>query len=538
LQPAEHSASNGLKQDAPSLEGLLRDTAQRVILDARRSNAGESVEADLCIIGGGAAAIPIALAFADTATRVVMLEGGGLASDPGKRGIYRVVTGSRSGVAIDRRKWHFGGNTNHWFGNCRPLEEADFEARDWIPHSGWPIERKELLPFYAEAQRLCSLGDFDTYDVERCRPYLSHQPLALRPDVLANRVVQTASSLRFAELYRERLESAENVRVFLHTRALELETNAAGDAVGAAQAVAADGRRSAVRARAFVLAAGGIENARLLLCSDKSNPHGLGNDHDVLGRYFMEHPFIDVPLGRNPFDDLHFYSSTHPVGAATVWGHIVLAEEIMRRERLPGACFWFPSAATVTTSRSLAGRLRDLVLGRERVQNVVAELRNAAVDVTAAIAETARRTNRDCGVRICLEQVPDPQNRVRLVPRCDGFGQRRVAIDFRLTEVARQARAMTIAMEELGLDARRIVERMLLRIRAGRMGFFWHHLGTTRMHRDPAHGVVDADCRVHGMRNLFVAGGSVFPTGGTAAPTLTIVALAVRLAEHIRRRGL
>lgn len=288
----------------------------------------------------------------------------------------------------------------------------------------------------------------------------------------------------------------------------------------------------------FILAAGGIENARLLLSSNGSNPRGIGNDHDVVGRYFMEHLFIDVPCGgRRVQEDLGFYSSDGLSACnATVWGQIALAEDVMQRERLPGSSLWFPRTSPLTLGRGLWGRARDLVLGREHLQDVAAEIRNAAVDLTEAIAMRSR-TVAGGGLRICLEQTPDPQSRIRLVPQCDRFGQRRVAIDFRLTDVDRHARAMKIAAEELGLDARQVVERMLLRVRAGRFGFFWHHLGATRMHRDPEQGVVDADCRVHGVSNLFVAGGPVFPTGGTAPPTLTIVALALRLAEHIGRRG-
>jgi choline dehydrogenase-like flavoprotein len=284
------------------------------------------------------------------------------------------------------------------------------------------------------------------------------------------------------------------------------------------------------------------------LCSDQSHPRGLGNDHDVVGRYFMEHAFIDVPFGRwKPPKEWFFYSERQQVGAASVWGQIVLSEGLVRRERLPGLSFWFQRASPLALGRALAGRGRDLMLGRERLQDARAEMQNAGIDLAETITDTGRQMvgwlrlhlqGAGCGLRVNLEQVPDPQNRVRLVSQCDRFGQRRVEIDFRLTDVARHARSMKIAAHELGLGARRIVERMLLRIRAGRVGFFWHHLGTTRMHRDPAQGVVDADCRVHGVRNLFVAGSSVFPTGGTAPPTLTIVALAVRLADHVRRHHL
>jgi choline dehydrogenase-like flavoprotein len=135
------------------------------------------------------------------------------------------------------------------------------------------------------------------------------------------------------------------------------------------------------------------------------------------------------------------------------------------------------------------------------------------------------------------EQTPDLGNRVRLAPERDRFGQRRAELVFRLTDEDRQrhGRALSVAAGAIGLDGPRAAGTMQAMLGEGRAGFFSHHMGTTRMHEDPRQGVVDADCRVHGAANLFVAGSSVFPTGGTAGPTLTIVALALRLAGHIRQ---
>jgi choline dehydrogenase-like flavoprotein len=139
-------------------------------------------------------------------------------------------------------------------------------------------------------------------------------------------------------------------------------------------------------------------------------------------------------------------------------------------------------------------------------------------------------------VTVQPEQTPDPENRLRLSSQRNRYGQPGVDLVLRFTDGERRAhrKSLEIAAAALGLDGARLVRQMHLRLRAGLFSFIWHHTGTTRMHDDPAQGVVDADCRVHGVSNLFVAGSSVFPTSGVAAPTLTIVALALRLADHLR----
>lgn len=194
-----------------------------MFIDTRELPGGEPVRADVCIVGAGAAGIALALEFLDGPIRVVLLEGGGRSAEENGPGIYRVIPGVPPRLSIEPSMTQYlGGNTNHWFANCRPLEDEDFAPRDWIPYSGWPIGQRQLLPYYERAQALCGLRDLRWYDLDVCRPYLTHQPLAADPAVLTSTLVHACPVASFADLYGRRLEAADNVRVLFHARALRL----------------------------------------------------------------------------------------------------------------------------------------------------------------------------------------------------------------------------------------------------------------------------------------------------------------------------
>lgn len=510
--------------------------------DARDLPDHSTMQADLCVVGTGAAGIALALEFAGSPLRVVLLESGGLMAEHNGRGIYRVVAGSTPELSVDPSlTCYLGGNTNHWAANCRPLDDADFEPRDWIPHSGWPIHRQQLLPYYERAQTICGLSDFHWYDLETCRLHLTHQPLDVDPATLTSKVVHACPVRSFADLYRQRLEAADNVRVLFHACALRLKTNAAGDHVHAVETIGADGHRLHIEAGAFVLAAGGIENVRLLLCSNDVSRNGLANDHDLVGRFFMEHWYVDIPLGRwGDAHDLVFYDEPQPVAAARVWGHLALCEELLRKERVAGLSLWVHPIPPAAPSAGAVDRVLTFLRRQARLKQPFTDIQ-LALNNPGNVARLTRRgeaalPRQGYLMRVQLEQTPDPENRIQLSSERDRLGQPGVDLVLRLTDEDRRGhiRSLRIAGAALGLNGQRLARQLQLRLGAGRFGFFAHHMGTTRMHSDPARGVVDADCRVHGVANLFVAGSSVFPTAGTAAPTLTIVALALRLADHLR----
>jgi choline dehydrogenase-like flavoprotein len=520
-----------------------------MFLDIRDLPVGACLEGDVCIVGAGAAGISIAQALADTRLRILLLEAGGEVPDASSRAIYRIVPRWTQPLTVDpSQRWYFGGNTNHWAGNCSPLTDADFEPRDWVPFSGWPFRQAELLPFYRRAQAVFGVGDFEYYDIESCRPWLTHQPLEIRAAVLRHHVLQIAPEPSLAELFRRRLSEAGNVQVCLRAQAVALATDRSGERVEAVQVAAPGGRRFDVRARSFVLAGGAIENARLLLCSDAVQAAGLGNEHDLVGRFFMEHPWVELPLEATGVPgDIRFHSGSaapQPAGSAMVWGQLHLAAPFLRAERLIGIGVSFRPSAMDAPSVISAARLKDALLRRESVEHPTRELRNVLWGIDDIGRHLARRIRPRAApragalgtLRLELEQTPDPANRVRIASERDDLGQRRALLEYRFSRADRRnhARALPIIAAELGLDGRRLGRRFAQALAGDQVGFYWHHMGTTRMHADPRCGVVDAQCRVHGVANLFVAGSSVFPTGGASGPTLTIVALALRLADRLR----
>lgn len=468
-----------------------------------------SIETDLCVIGAGAAGIALARELSGARFRVALLESGGFEPDPDTQALYRGQVYGRHYFTLDAcRTRQFGGSTNCWQGLCRPLEPIDFELRDWVPHSGWPFDAEALRPYYVRAQEVLRLGSFRYAGSDWASPGLA--PLPFEGDAIQTRVFQVAP-LRLGEIYRDEIANAPNVDSYLFANVVKIETWPARGSVRSVRVACLDGNTFAVRARVFVLATGGIENARMLLASD------VGNPHDNVGRYFMEHPHVMAGafLPSNAELPLGFYRG-HPVGPATIAGYLSATDALQRSERLLGFCSFLAQEAPLP------------------------EFEQALSRVVLAMDQAAGRpADRAVFFMNEVEQAPNPNSRVRLGEERDALGMRRVRLEWRLSSIDKRSirRAHVILGRELGRAGLGRLQLMLsddeyqwpAEMAGGR-----HHMGTTRMHRDPKLGVVDPDCRVHGIENLYVAGSSVFPTAGAANPTLTLVALALRLADHLK----
>jgi choline dehydrogenase-like flavoprotein len=501
-----------------------------VLLDARHLPDGSEIESDVCIVGAGAAGITLARELAATRLTVCLLESGGLEPDALTQSLCR---GDNVGLAYypleANRQRAFGGTTWLWAGWCRPLDKLDFEVRPWIPDSGWPFEKTELLPFYRRAHAVCDLGPFE-YDPAYWQDRLRLSCLPLRDAEAVSKIYQLSAPTRFGAAYRDELTRASNVRVVLYANVMEIEATEGAAAVTRLRVACLGGARFTARARYYVLAAGGIENARLLLLSNRSQPPGLGNANDLVGRYFMEHlhfPAGAIRLTRAQGAALAFYRRD---GRAAV-ARLFLPHTIQEREQLlncsckPEPAYWSDRLGLTTTLRrasSAARRLRRLLAREDDQQRPSPQTKRLRLHHT-------------------LEQAPNRDSRVTLSDERDPLGLPRVRLDWRTTMLDRRTAAR--APQLIG-DAFRRAGLGQLEIDPHDDDRAWpppplqglrgHHMGTTRMHLSPRRGVVDAQCRVHGIANLFVAGSSVFPTAGAGTPTLTIVALALRLAEHLK----
>lgn len=484
-------------------------------VDANTIPADTAFAADLCIVGAGAAGLTIARELARSKLDIVVLESGGFELEPDIQTLYE---GDSIGLKYDligTRLRYFGGSTNHWGGNCYPLDRHDFDARDWLPHSGWPFDLDELMPYYHRAHAICQLGPFD-YPPGPARAGSPDGFMRgnLRP--LGNK----ANPLRFGQAYRDELVRNPRIRVVTHASVLEFESTPNAARVTRVRGRAYGGAAFSVNARAYVLATGGVENARLLLLSDKTVSAGLGNQHDLVGRFFQEHV-----------------------------GYYLSAVVMLQGE--PGRGGGKRGGRWITFS--------DEALVANKLLNVACEItpmKLPQLSVFERFSDRAERTIRGMGpspmnprywagegkqpfdIAYEAEQAPNPDSRVTLGTQRDALGQRRVVLDWRLTELDRAH--LKKGLELLGRELGRLGEgRLWIRPRVleewppKAISVGAHHIGTTRMHDNPRKGVVDANCRVHGTSNLFVAGSSVFPTSGKANPTLTIVALAARLADHL-----
>lgn len=539
-----------------------------MITSSRDIADGAHLHADLLVVGSGAAGITIARHFEGRSKRVIVLESGGETYDEKVQSLYRgTLTGTRADPPLEAsRLRYFGGTTNHWSGWCRPLEPADFERRaDW-PESGWPITRADLEPYYGKAAPICRLGtvSFDDIAFWRRQPGGKKiNPLPLNDKRFRSAIFQISNSLLFGELYGPELRAARDVNVVLNATVLELLPASGHHAdqvrkrIDGVRVRTMDGGTATVSARATVVAAGGIESARLLLLSDKVHPHGAGNEHDLVGRYFIDHVWLNANCFLHFVHaglDLPVYFDQLRIGDAQMFEVITGTRQLLEQEQIGAFRIWLKPSNASTAGIESAHDFAGAISHGRLPKNFFADLGNMLADLDvlsdaaykslfhtnkSLFSHAQSATNVGAWLDINFEQRPDRDNRVQLGDDRDGLGQRRVKVNWRLGETERRTavRALEVAAAEFG---RMGIGRSRINFDFS-SGQSWpsnmvsscHHSGTARMSESPATGVVDSDCRVHSTDNLYVAGSAVFPTIGYANPTLTIVALAQRLAEHL-----
>lgn len=515
-----------------------------MFIDGRGIPNGTILETDIAIIGAGAAGITIARELIGGAHRVALIESGGFDLDDATQALYE---GESKGVdyPLDAaRLRYFGGSTNHWGGWCRPLAPIDFEARPWLPHSGWPITRAILDPYYDRAQRICQLGSGAFDDAEAWRASTGWRPLDLPGDDFVTRFFLYSPPTRFGETYRSDIAGAGNITAYLNSNVTEIVPNEAATRVERLRVATlnsdgSDGRQFEIRPRLCILASGGIENARLLLLSDSVQKNGLGNGRDLVGRFFMEHVHVpgQVALIAVADPDIMpaYYNEPKPVGGASVRAILMPSDAYLRREqRLSVNIAVYPQRPAATGGDMGAGESETGDMAGA-LESGILQLLRPAQDA----AKTAIRRPTIFGASCAAEPVPLPHNRITLSASRDALGQRRTILDWRPSplehrDLNRNMDAMARAFGAWGGGIVRVLFAERNDWVTEEIGWGNHHMGTTRMADDPGQGVVDANCRVHGLSNLYVAGSSVFPTGGPVNPTLTIVALGMRLADHIK----
>jgi choline dehydrogenase-like flavoprotein len=492
--------------------------------DASSVPSGTIFNTDVLIVGGGPAGITLALALAHKPIKMLMLESGGLNFEPATQALYAGAQDGTSYLKLENSRLRYlGGSTNHWGGWCRPLDEIDFEARDWLPHSGWPITRKTLEPYFPRAQAIVEAGAFVYDGADKLAASEGAQVNLGKGGVYTtwfqfSKQRDNVLPTHFGDRYADDLKRIPNLHVMTHANVtgVRLASNAAS--VNHVDVATLSGKRFSVKPKIVVLAAGAIENARLLLASDDVMKTGIGNGNDLVGRFFADHPIPGDTATLVLFDGniAPYYLGPRVYSPGIFRAAFAPTDAYKREKHVLG------SLITVDGEAKL-----------DPLGDAAVALTASALDIVDSA--NARAFTLGCG----LEPMPDPDRRLTLTGERDALGMPRLKLHMRIAD-SDFARYRT-TLKELG--------RQLLSSGAGMINLHhktreewfsvmdWgnHHMGTTRMSDDPKTGVVDANSAVHGVANLYVAGSSVFPTYGASNPTMNFVALTLRLADHLKK---
>ncbi len=500
------------------------------------------LSAALCIVGAGPAGLEVARFFNNSATTVVVLEGGDFGYDPNTQSLHRIVCAGKKlrsfanefnphlppELRSETRIRQFGGTSNIWAGVWKALTPDDFEARAWMPHTGWPLTYDELLPYYREIVKDYELPPA-LLDPEGSgsQEYRGRIADSLRRTLY----YRQSPPLNLNRAFRQVLEDSRNITVILNANVTQLAVDTAGSSISQVVARSLGGKQVHVRAAAIVLAAGGLENVRLLLA--------LKERHDLIGRFYMDHPKVRWGM-LAPARPLRFKRLLAPAtkdhGIAP---RFCLSPALRRRAHLPNHSTELRPTSAADGSRVSRAALR--AAWRERRWSTL--LRLFALTLVHLPRRVFRRLLfKHLGLKFRyelvhhLEQLPNPESRVYLSSEeTDALGQPVLVLDWRLTEQDRASFTTYLQILESELEKHRIgrVTYPAAHVDLDSLADAAHHMGTIRMARSSKDGVVDRDCKVFGITNLYVAGSAVFPTGGNANPTLTILALSRRLSYRL-----
>lgn len=535
-----------------------------------------TLEADICIVGAGAAGISMAMALRDAGLKVLLIESGKRIGNRATQSLYAgEVADEKLHSPPDKyRKRIFGGSTAIWGGRCVPFDPIDFEAREHVPYSGWPISYDDLASYYPKANALLEAGSFD-YCASTALPDATPVIEGFQSDVILNDLIERFSCpTNFARRYQHRLAEAKALDVLLEANVVHIQLQVNANAVQHLVCSTLAGKTFNVRANQYVLATGGIEVPRLLLASRDVMSNGIGNLYDNVGRFYMCH--IAGNLGKLAFNgNVNAIYHGYNVSAEGIYcrRRFSVSEKMQRSLQINNviARLHFP---TITDPTHHNGVLSGLFLAKhfisyeygKRLQSAEPDsleryfrhIRNVVSDPFDTIGfflhwiwhhELAGRRYPSVILKnktnlfsldVNGEQAPNPNSRVTLSTQMDALGMPRSHIDWRYSEIDVVSVDKTLnllasefkrcGVGELSYDPSTLEADLTM---YGAYG--GHHIGTARMGADPKTSVVDANCKVHGISNLYVASSAVFPTSSQANPTLSIVALALRLVDHLKR---
>ncbi|TPG58937.1 GMC oxidoreductase [Hymenobacter nivis] len=512
--------------------------------DFNEEIAPEFFKADICIIGSGAAALAILTRLYATNRRVIVLEAGGEQITPENQLLYDVITpyhpfeGARTG-----RFRVFGGSTTRWGGQALPLDRLDFKQRGWVLHSGWPISYDAVATYYPEVDRFLNVEPV-SYFANACA--LSNEEPLVADAHLELRFSKWSPTPNLRNQYREQISKSGNVMLVKNASVTNLQLTDDQKNVHSITIKNQANKTGRVHAKQVILACGGIENARLLLASNQQLAHGIGNAKDIVGRYLQDHPNAEVGTLLPGRHKQQAYLNYFYVKKTRILPRLFLSEDFLAKNRLLNVNAYVQYQSAADDAFSIAKELyRKQARGELSLQE--AKLAMRLVKRLPQLIETAkqyyfhRKVYTPQGiarVNVMMETPPSPDNRVCLSSELDSLGIPKAVIKWQVDPLVRQTLlACTGLVREYfgraGLGELQLDDWLSRDEWAAHIKDAKHHIGTTRMASNPAEGVVDENCRVHGVTNLYIAGSSVFPTSGHSNPTATLLALALRLADHL-----
>ncbi len=536
-------------------------------------------EADFCIIGSGPAGISLALELIASGKKIVMLTGGlskeTLTNRNFHKGIVDPIDSHEELTEFRRRA--FGGASIAWGGRCIPYDPIDFEERSWIPFSGWPFGYDTMIPYYKRASYLCKVGTFE-FDAHKVFPNAQKEIIENFDDatIHSRHLERWSPPVNFAKEYKHILEKAANISVLMDAHLKEIKTEIAKDEVSSVTAYIKN-KHITIVAKNYVLATGGIENARLLLASkNKHHPQGIGNQNDVVGRYYMSHiDGVCLKLAPDNRKNLVFDFETDPSGVL-VRRRWAISKEAQKENKMGNAIFFLQSSPdkfsdpllsltfiakfilTLLRDKTASGIRSKWEAEKQLIQKHLKIVFTKGWKQIPKFIKIARQRTQKrklpfilpsvnapyLGLYFQSEQIPNPKSRITLSEKeNDVLGMPRAQVSIAFEEIDKktiiEAHKIFIKAYErnnLGKFDMTISElSTFIHNTISKFSSKSHHLGATRMSENEKLGVVDSNCKVHGMNNLYIAGSSVFPTSSHANPTFTIVALAVKLAEFLKK---
>jgi choline dehydrogenase-like flavoprotein len=562
-------------------------------INANELSNKQEIISDVCIIGAGPAGMSLANEFLNSDLKVSFLESGG------SKYIHQVQMlsqGPLSGHLYEPQETthlrQIGGTANNWilqmtddeYGyRYTPLDEVDFEQRDSLPYSGWPITKKELDPYYARAHATCGVGQYDYTAKYWARG--KFQPLKLDESRVYNSVFTFGPTKKFTDEIPKKITQSSNLTLYHQATVVELLCDESGSHVTTAVVRMFDGKEIYFKAKQFIISSNALQTPRLLLNSTKTHKKGIGNQHDNVGRYFMDHNLVPsgnfYPHDPKLINEMGFYDM-QGVDGTTVLGRMNLNADLVKKVGLRNmAVMLFPIEWSqvdldamnsvnalklpdfhlktaprypidvakhlmrlVSKPKDLLIHLRNIFRGRNRLFRAIYEYLRYGVPISLGLGRGgwSRMANNEgkynkFELLAIVEQSPNPENRLTVTEEKDELGCPKAKLhyicsDEDIESVKKAQKIFGEMLEATGLG-RYEPAKVSAEVMKTLTGLH-HMMGTTRMSNDPKNGVVDANCCVHGMHNLFIAGSATFPTGGYANPTLTNIALSIRVADKVK----